>query len=353
MVEIERLRRRWRWTGAQIAESACVSRATGARSLGQLGLARLGPAVHRAGGTSGRGPAADAPGYQETRPHRADRTSDHRRPAGPDTGHRVGVCPRLHRRLFPGALRRSPARPAGVTVAGFLRRALTWFGRRGVVVQRILTDNGSAYRSYLLAALCRARRLGQRLTRPYSPRTNGEAERFIQTLLREWAYAVAYVSSAHRTAALERWVHYYNWHRRHSALNGQPPISSSRPGRSVESSQLAVNWGLYTAMLKTAIETQTRHYPPFSAPHPASPPPPPPPGAGRPTSVSRDSLPGQGACPEGAPAPRRHRTDFGDRGVRTRLGAEHPAGLGGSPAAPGGATFPARATRRARRGSRG
>ena len=67
--------------------------------------------------------------------------------------------------------------------------------------------------------------LAQRFTRPYTPRTNGKAERFIQTLLREWAYRIAYPSSAHRTAVLERWLHYYNWHRRHSALNGRPPIS--------------------------------------------------------------------------------------------------------------------------------
>jgi transposase InsO family protein len=112
-----------------------------------------------------------------------------------------------------------------VTVAGFLRRALTWFRRRGITVQRILTDNGSAYRSRLLAAVCQAQHLGHRFTRPYTPRTNGKAERFIQTLLREWAYAAAYPSSARRTAALPHWLHYYNWHRRHSALNGQPPIS--------------------------------------------------------------------------------------------------------------------------------
>ena len=76
-----------------------------------------------------------------------------------------------------------------------------------------------------MAAICRARQLGQRFTRPYTPRTNGKAERFIQTLLREWAYAAAYPSSAYRTTILERWLHYYNWHRRHSALNGQPPIT--------------------------------------------------------------------------------------------------------------------------------
>ena len=112
-----------------------------------------------------------------------------------------------------------------VTVAGFLRRAVAWFARRGIVTQRVLSDNGSAYRSRLIAAVCQALDVGHRFTRPYTPRTNGKAERFIQTVLREWAYAVAYSSSAQRTAALVRWLHYYNWHRPHSAINRQPPIS--------------------------------------------------------------------------------------------------------------------------------
>jgi transposase InsO family protein len=112
-----------------------------------------------------------------------------------------------------------------VTVAAFLRRAIAWFARRGIVTQRVLSDNGSAYRSRPVAAVCQALELGHRFTRPYTPRTNGKAERFIQTLLREWAYAVASSSSAQRTAALVRWLHYDNWHRSHSALNRQPPIS--------------------------------------------------------------------------------------------------------------------------------
>jgi transposase InsO family protein len=112
-----------------------------------------------------------------------------------------------------------------VTVAGFLRRAVAWFARRGVHAQRVLSDNGSAYRSRLVAAACQALTLDHRFTRPYTPRTNGKAERFIQTLLREWAYVIAYPSSAHRTAALSRWLHYYNWHRPHTALHRQPPIS--------------------------------------------------------------------------------------------------------------------------------
>jgi transposase InsO family protein len=112
-----------------------------------------------------------------------------------------------------------------VTVAGFLRRAVVWFARRGVHAQRVLSDNGSAYRSRLVAAACQALTLDHRFTRPYTPRTNGKAERFIQTLLREWAYAVAYPSSAHRTAALHRWLQYYYWHRPHTALHRQPPVS--------------------------------------------------------------------------------------------------------------------------------
>ena len=94
-----------------------------------------------------------------------------------------------------------------VTVAGFLRRAVAGFARRGVLAQRVLSDNGAAYRSHLVAAACQALDLGHRFTRPYTPRPTGKAERFIQTLLREWAYAVAYPSSAHRTAALDRWLH--------------------------------------------------------------------------------------------------------------------------------------------------
>src|SRR5262245_36893051 len=110
------------------------------------------------------------------------------------------------------------------TVVAFMGRALQWFRRRGIVAQRVLSDNGNGYRSKLMAAAARAHHLAHRFTRPYTPRTNGKAERFIQTLLREWAYAMAYTSSAHRTAALSRWLHYYNCHRHHSALNGQPPI---------------------------------------------------------------------------------------------------------------------------------
>ena len=89
----------------------------------------------------------------------------------------------------------------------------------------MLTDNGSAYRSHVVAAACRALQIAQRWTRPYRPQTNGKAERFIQTALREWAYARAYRRSSERTAYLPRWLHHYNWHRPHSSLAGATPIS--------------------------------------------------------------------------------------------------------------------------------
>ena len=81
----------------------------------------------------------------------------------------------------------------------------------------------------IVAAVCRALAVAQRWTRPYRPQTNGKAERFIQTLLREWAYGQPYTSSLARQAVLPRWLHYYNWHRRHSSLQGRPPISRVIP----------------------------------------------------------------------------------------------------------------------------
>src|SRR5262245_43996496 len=89
----------------------------------------------------------------------------------------------------------------------------------------LLTDNGTGDRSRVFAANSRALAVVHRRTRPDTPRTNGKAERFIRTRLRAWAYAVACPSSAHRTAALERWLHYYNWHRRHRGIGGNPSIS--------------------------------------------------------------------------------------------------------------------------------
>jgi transposase InsO family protein len=117
------------------------------------------------------------------------------------------------------------ANEQAVTTAAFLRRALFFFRKHGITVQRVMTDNGSAYVSHLFAALCATRSLRHIRTRPYRPCTNGKAERFIQTLLREWAYKRPYTSSMRRTAALEAWLRHYNHRRPHGALNGQSPLS--------------------------------------------------------------------------------------------------------------------------------
>ena len=108
---------------------------------------------------------------------------------------------------------------------GFLERATAWFAAHGVQAERVMTDNGSAYRSHAFRATCA--RLGVRhlRTRPYTPRTNGKAERFIQTLLREWAYRRPYARSTLRRRALVPWLRYYNAQRPHTALHYQPPLN--------------------------------------------------------------------------------------------------------------------------------
>ena len=95
----------------------------------------------------------------------------------------------------------------------------------GIAVTRVMTDNGSCYRAKAFAKACRKLGLKHIRTRPYTPRTNGKAERFIQTALREWAYAVAYPNSDHRAAELPTWLHRYNWHRPHGSLKFKTPIS--------------------------------------------------------------------------------------------------------------------------------
>lgn len=107
--------------------------------------------------------------------------------------------------------------------AAFLTNALRWFRRRGVTVRRLLTDNGNGYRAGRLAGVCRTWQVRHRFTRPYTPRTNGKAERFIQTLLREWAYRRPYRSSRQRTAALAPYLRFYNHRRPHASLGRRSP----------------------------------------------------------------------------------------------------------------------------------
>jgi transposase InsO family protein len=111
------------------------------------------------------------------------------------------------------------------TAVGFLRRAVTFYRRHGITIERVMTDNGSAYRSTLHAFACRVMGLRHLRTRPYRPRTNGKAERFIRTLLGGWAYGAIYGTSAERTAALDGWIWTYNHRRPHGALSHKPPIA--------------------------------------------------------------------------------------------------------------------------------
>jgi transposase InsO family protein len=113
----------------------------------------------------------------------------------------------------------------GATTAAFLQRTIAWFAQRGVRITRVLTDNGSNYRSRRFQAVAARRAVRLKRSRPYRPQTNGKAERFIQTLIRGWAYARAYATSAHRTRALQPWVRAYNRVRPHAALGYQPPCS--------------------------------------------------------------------------------------------------------------------------------
>jgi transposase InsO family protein len=116
------------------------------------------------------------------------------------------------------------------TTIGFLNSAVEFFARHGIGVRALLTDNGSSYRSTLFRHACQQMAIKHSRTRPYTPRTNGKAERFIQTALREWAYAKHWADSQQRDAHLQPWIDYYNRERPHGSLNYKPPISRSDPG---------------------------------------------------------------------------------------------------------------------------
>jgi transposase InsO family protein len=113
----------------------------------------------------------------------------------------------------------------GANAVAFLKRAIGFYARHGIPVERVMTDNGSAYRSAIHAFACRALGIRHLRTRPYRPRTNGKAERFIRTLLAGWAYGAVYATSAERTAALDGWLWTYNHRRPHGSLGHKPPIA--------------------------------------------------------------------------------------------------------------------------------
>lgn len=112
----------------------------------------------------------------------------------------------------------------GPTCSAFMKRACDWFARQGVTIKALLTDNGTGYRSHRFRKACERQGVRHHRTRPYTPRTNGKAERFIQSMLREWAYVRSYRSSDSRANCLPRWIRYYNQERPHASLDYLPPI---------------------------------------------------------------------------------------------------------------------------------
>ena len=157
----------------------------------------------------------DRPGHRVT----GDRSGQPRRGPGWDVVH---VAIDDHSRLAYAEVLLDERPP---TCVEFLKRALAWFAQLGIRVRRILTDNGNGYRSHAFRDACQGLRLRHLRTRPRRPQTNGKAERFIQTLMREWAYERVYLTSALRAEYLPTWLRFYNWRRPHGSLGHKPPIS--------------------------------------------------------------------------------------------------------------------------------
>ncbi len=220
--------RKLRLPGFQIARQSALSRATVSRILRRHGLARL----------SALEPALPVVRYQRQHPGEllhfdikklgkivrpSHRVTQDRRDSSRGAGWEfVHVCIDDASRLAFAQIMPDERHQSAVL---FLQRALAYFASLGIKAQRLMSDNGSCYRSHHFRSACRRFGLRHLFTRPYTPRTNGKAERFIQTSLREWAYAAIYSHSAHRAAHLQPWLHRYNWHRPHSALQLKPPIS--------------------------------------------------------------------------------------------------------------------------------
>ena len=230
--------RRLRFTGPEIAELLSMALSTvsgiltriGMGKLGRLGLeparryerARPGELVHldvKKLGRIQRGAGKRVVGRAQRGLRVRDPLGARRGTAGWDYVHiAIDDCTRL-------AYAEVLSDERATTAIAFLHRAVAFFERHGVRVERVLTDNGSAYRSTVHALACRALGIRHLRTRPYRPQTNGKAERFIRTLLSGWAYGAIYRTSTERTAALDGWLWHYNHQRRHSALGHKPPIA--------------------------------------------------------------------------------------------------------------------------------
>ena len=226
---VEALRRQ-RHTGEQIAAEVGVSAATVSRILKRLGLNRL----------SALEPAEPIRRYERATPGEIvhidiKKLGKFNRIGHRITGDRIGQSNTRgvgweyvhlaiddHSRLAYSEI--LPDEKRGSTLR-FLFNALRFFRSLGVKVERVMTDNGSSFRSRRYAKALRRLRVKHLRTKPYTPKTNGKAERFVQTSLREWAYARAYDTSQQRAAELPIWLHRYNWHRPHGGIGAKPPIS--------------------------------------------------------------------------------------------------------------------------------
>jgi len=224
---IERLRRQ-RWTGAEIAHALALSPATVARYLRRQGLARL----------SALEPPVPIVRYEYRQPGALVHLDIKKLGRIGRVGHRIhgdrrrrvrGIGWEFVHVAVDDATRLAYVEvlpdEQGVTCVQFLWRTLAWFRRHGIRVRRLMTDNGSGYVAHVFAAASSSAHVRHFRIRPYTPRTNGKAERFIQTLLREWAYRRPYATSTARRSALRGWLHHYNWHRNHGSLQGCPPMS--------------------------------------------------------------------------------------------------------------------------------
>jgi transposase InsO family protein len=222
--------RRQRWTGDQIAREVGVSPATVSRVLQRRGLNKV----------KALEPAEPVRRYERENPGelihidikklgRFDRVGH--RITGDRTGQSnargvgwefVHVCIDDHSRIAFAQVMPTERKECAIA---FLKAAIAYYQHLGVTVQRVMTDNGSCYVSGAFRKACKRLGLKHIRTKAYTPKTNGKAERFIQTALREWAYAQAYPTSDHRADQLPTWLHRYNWHRPHGSLLSKTPIS--------------------------------------------------------------------------------------------------------------------------------